>query len=125
MSKELMDIVLPRLAQRLNRQLRRYRAGKLDDAQFSRKFESLLQQQYAWLANQGIPEVEAAVAVHGAVLVLSGPGLRAEAAEQSLPLEVIEYRAICAAAGDIAEHYGVAEKHATRRLSAILAYYAE
>ena len=125
MSKELMDIVLPRLAQRLNRQLRRYRAGELDDAQFSRKFESLLQQQYAWLANQGIPEVEAAVAVHGAVLVLSGPGLRAEAAEQSLPLEVVEYRAICAAAGDIAEHYGVSEQRATRRLANIVAYYAE
>jgi hypothetical protein len=125
MSKELMDIVLPRLAQRLNRQLRRYRAGELDDAQFSRKFESLLQQQYSWLANQGIPEVEAAVAVHGAVLVLSGPGLRAEAAEQSLPLEVVEYRAIRAAAGDIADHYGVSEQHATRRLSAIVAYYAE
>ncbi len=125
MSKELMDIVLPRLAQRLNRQLRRYRAGELDDAQFSRKFESLLQQQYSWLANQGIPEVEAAVAVHGAVLVLSGPGLRAESAEQSLPLEVIEFRAIRAAAGDIAEHYGVSEQRATRRLSAIVAYYAE
>jgi hypothetical protein len=125
MSKELMDIVLPRLAQRLNRQLRRYRAGELDDAQFSRKFESLLQQQYAWLANQGIPEVEAAVAVHGAVLVLSGPGLRAEAAEQSTPLEVIEYRAIRAAAGDIAEHYGVSEQRATRRLANIVAYYAE
>ena len=125
MSKELMDIVLPRLAQRLNRQLRRYRAGELDDAQFSRKFESLLQQQYSWLANQGIPEVEAAVAVHGAVLVLSGPGLRAESAEQSLPLEVIEFRAIRAAAGDIAEHYGVSAQRATRRLSAIVAYYAE
>jgi hypothetical protein len=125
MSKELMDIVLPRLAQRLNRQLRRYRAGELDDAQFSRKFESLLQQQYSWLANQGIPEVEAAVAVHGAVLVLSGPGLRAESAEQSLPLEVIEFRAIRAAAGDIAEHYGISAQGATRRLSAIVAYYAE
>jgi hypothetical protein len=125
MSKELMDIVLPRLAQRLNRQLRRYRSGELDDAQFSRKFETLLQQQYAWLANQGIPEVEAAVAVHGAVLVLSGPGLRAEAAEQSLPLEVIELRAIRAAAGDIAEHYGISERKATRRLSAIVACYAE
>ena len=125
MSKELMDIVLPRLAQRLNRQLRRYRSGELDDAQFSRKFETLLQQQYAWLANQGIPEVEAAVAVHGAVLVLSGPGLRAEAAEQSLPLEVIELRAIRAAAGDIAEHYGISERRATRRLSAIVACYAE
>jgi hypothetical protein len=125
MSKELMDIVLPRLAQRLNRQLRRYRAGELNDAQFSRKFESLLQQQYAWLANQGIPEVEAAFAVHGAVLVLSGPGLRAEAAEQSLPLEVVEYRAIRAAAEDIAQHYDVSEGRATRRLSVILAQYAE
>lgn len=125
MSKALMDIVLPRLAQRLNRQLRRYRAGKLDDDQFSRKFETLLQQQYSWLANQGIPEVEAAVAVHGAVLVLSGPGLRAEAAEQELPLEVIEYRAVCAAASDISEHYGVDEQRAARRLSAIVAYYAE
>ena len=125
MSRELMELVLPRLAQRLNRQLRRYRAGELDDAQFSHKFETLLQQQYTWLANQGIPEVEAAVAVHGAVLVLSGPGLRAEAAEQSLPLEVIEHRAICAAAGDIAEHYGISERRATRRLSAIVACYAE
>lgn len=125
MSKELMDIVLPRLAQRLNRHLRRYRAGKLDDDQFSQKFESLLQQQYSWLANQGIPEVEAAVAVHGAVLVLSGPGLRAEAAEQSIPLEVIEYRAILAAASDISEHYGVSEQRATRRLASIVAYYAE
>ncbi len=125
MSKELMDIVLPRLAQRLNRQLRRYRAGELDDDQFSRKFETLLQQQYAWLANQGIPELEAAIAVHGAVLVLSGPGLRAEAAEFALPLEVIEYRAIRAAAGDIAEHYDISEARATRRLSSIVAYYSE
>jgi hypothetical protein len=125
MSKELMDIVLPRLAQRLNRQLRRYRAGELDDAQFSRKFESLLQQQYSWLANQGIPEVEAAITVHGAVLVLSGPGLRAEAAEQSLPLEVVEHRAIRAAAGDISEHYEISEQRAVRRLSSLVAYYAE
>lgn len=125
MSKELMDIVLPRLAQRLNRQLRRYRAGELDDAQFSRKFESLLQQQYSWLANQGIPEVEAALAVHGAVLVLSGPGLRAESADRSLPLEVIEYQAVRAAAGDIAEHYGISPQRAVRRLAAIIAYYAE
>jgi len=125
MSKDLMDIVLPRLAQRLNRQLRRYRAGELSEAQFSRKFESLLQQQYAWLANQGVPEVDAAVAVHGAVLVLSGPGLRAEAAEQSVPLEVIEYRAVCAAAADIARNYDVSERRAVRRISAIMASYAD
>ena len=55
MSRELMDLVLPRLAQRLNRQLRRYRAGEIDDDQFSQRFENLLQQQYSWLANQGVP----------------------------------------------------------------------
>ena len=125
MNKDLMEIVLPRLAQRLNRQLRRYRAGKLNDAQFSHKFELLLQQQYAWLAGQGIPEVEAAIAVHGAVLVLSSPGLRAEAAEQGVPLEVIEFRAVCTAAADIAQSYGVSERRATRRISAIVAGYSE
>jgi hypothetical protein len=125
MSKELMEIVLPRLAQRLNRQLRRYRAGELNDAQFSRKFEVLLQQQYNWLANQGVPEIEAALAVHGAVLVLSGPGLRAEAVEQSVPLEVVEFRAVQAAAADIAENYGVSEQRAARRISTIVAQYAE
>lgn len=125
MSKELMEIVLPRLSRRLNRQLRRYRAGELDDSQFSRKFEVLLQQQYNWLAKQGIPEIEAAIAVHGAVLILSGPGLRAEAAEQSLPLEVVEFRAIQAAAADIAETYGVSELKAIRKISAIVAQYAE
>jgi hypothetical protein len=125
MSKELMEIVLPRLARRLNRQLRRYRAGKLDDAQFSRKFELLLQQQYAFLANQGIAEVDAAVAVHGAVLVLSGPGLRAEAAEQSLPLEVVEYNAVRAAAAEIAANYGLSERRAARRISSLVACYAE
>ncbi|HVS36755.1 MAG TPA: hypothetical protein VMS17_14435 [Gemmataceae bacterium] len=125
MSHELMDIVLPRLAQRLNRQLRRYRAGELNDDQFSRRFENLLQQQYAWLANQGVPEVEAAVAVHGAVLVLSSPGLRVEAAEQGIPLEVVEHQAVRAAAADIASNYGVSVRNAVRRISAILAYYAD
>jgi hypothetical protein len=125
MSRELMDIVLPRLAQRLGRHLRRYRAGRLTDAQFSQKFETLLQQQYAWLANQGVPEVEAAVAVHGAVLVLSSPGLRVEAAEQGVPLEVVEHKAVRAAADDIAQNYGVSARRATRRISAILAHYAD
>ena len=82
MSRELMELVLPRMARRLNRQLRRYEAGELTDDQFEHKFECLLQQQYNWLAKQGIPEVDAAVTIHGAVLVLSGPGLRAEAEEE-------------------------------------------
>jgi hypothetical protein len=125
MSKELMDLVLPRLARRLNRQLRRYRAGELSEAEFSEKFEALLQQQYSWLANQGIPEVDAAIAVHGAVLVLSSPGLQAEAREQALPLELIEYRAVLAAAADISQNYGVSERRAAQRISALVALYAE
>ena len=125
MSKALMELVLPRMAKRLNRQLRRYRAGRLNDKQFSRKFENLLQQQFSWLANQGIPEVEAAVAVHGAVLVLSSPGLRAEAAEQGVPLETIEYQAVKAAATDLAQNYRVSRLRAIRRISAIVSRYAE
>jgi hypothetical protein len=125
MSKELIDLVLPRLAQRLNRQLRRYRAGQLSEQQFSRRFEALLQQQYAWLANKGIPGVDAAVAVHGAVIVLSSPGLRAEAREQAVPLELVEYRAVLAAASDISENYGVGQRRAANRLSALIASYAE
>jgi hypothetical protein len=125
MSKELMELVLPRLARRLNRQLRRYRAGRLDDDQFSKRFEALLQQQHAWLANQGVPELDAAVAVHGSVVVLSGPGLKAEAREQGVPLEVIEFRAVQSAADDIAQNYGISQRNATRRVSAVVALYAE
>src|SRR6266852_9978734 len=125
MSKDLMDLVLPRMARRLDRQLRRYRAGELDDAQFTHKFECLLQQQYNWLARQGIAEVDAAVAIHGAVLVLSGPGLRAEAAEQGIPLEVVEYQPTRAAAADIAKTYGVSERRATRRIAALVAEFSE
>ena len=125
MSKELMELVLPRMAKRLNRQLRQYRSGRLDDAQFSRKFETLLQQQFSWLANQGIPEVDAAVAVHGAVLVLSGPGLRAEAAEQGVPLETIEFEAVKAAAADVSQNYPLSNRRAITRISAIVSQYAE
>src|SRR5262249_24889383 len=125
MSRELLELVLPRLARRLNRHLRRYRAGQLNETQFSHKFESLLQQQYAWLANRGIPEVDAAVAAPGPVITLSAPGLKAEAEEQHLPLEVVEYRAVQAAAADIAENYGVSPRGAARRVSAVVALYAE
>src|SRR5262245_51324156 len=107
MNKQPVEMVLPRLAQRLNRQLRRHKAGQMDEDTFSRKFEDLLEQQYSWLINQGVADVDAAIAVHAAVLVLSTPGLKSEAAEQSLPLEVVEFRAIQAASHDISENYGV------------------
>src|SRR5277367_2407457 len=125
MSKDLMELVLPRLASRLDRQLRRYRAGRLNDDQFTRRFEALLQQQYTWLANQGIPELDAAVAVHGSVVVLSGPGLRAEAAEQGVPLEIVEFKAVRAAAEDIAANYGISVRQAARRISRVVAAYAD
>jgi hypothetical protein len=125
MSKQLMEIVLPRLARPLYRQLQRYRAGKLNDAQFTKGFETLLRRQHAWLARRGIPEVRAALAIHGAVLVLSGPGLRAEAAESGLPLEVIEHRAVREAAADIARNYDMEEGQALRVIAGIVARYAD
>jgi hypothetical protein len=123
MSKQLVEVVLPRLAKRLYRELKRYRAGKLDETGFTRCFEGLLQRQHAWLTEHGIPEVRAAVAIHGAVLVLSNPGLRAEAAESNTPLEVIEYRAAREAAADVARNYGISERLALRAISRIIARY--
>jgi hypothetical protein len=123
MSKQLMNLVLPRLARPLYRQLQRYRAGELNDRQFTRGFEALLQRQHTWLAERGVSEVRAALAIHGAVLVLSGPGLRAEAEETGLPLEVIEFRAVCEAATDVARTYGMSERKAIRVISRIVARY--
>jgi hypothetical protein len=125
MSHDLLDLVLPRLGRRLNRQLRRFRAGEMDEGQFSRKFELLLQQQHAWLSNRGIDAVEAAEIVHGAVIVLSAPGLRAEAQERKIPLEIVEQQAVAAAAADIAGTYGVSPRRAASRLSKLVAAYAD
>jgi hypothetical protein len=125
MSKQLMEIVLPRLAKPLYRQLQRYRAGKLNDNQFTEGFESLLRRQHAWLARRGIPEARAALAIHGAVLVLSGPGLKAEAEEKKVPLEVIEYRAVRDAAADVSRNYGLDERKAARVIAGIVARYGD
>jgi hypothetical protein len=125
MSKQLMEVVLPRLARRLQGQLQRYRAGQLDDSQFTRSFETLLQRQYAWLAKRGVAEPNAALAIHSAVLVLSRPGLVAEAAEQNIPLEVIETRAVRTAAADISQNYGLSERKAFNIISRIISRYAD
>ncbi|MBY0526050.1 MAG: hypothetical protein K2R98_21830 [Gemmataceae bacterium] len=125
MSKQLMEIVLPRLARRLHGQLKRYHAGKLDDAQFTRSFESLLQRQYAWLAEHGVSEKRAALALHSAVLILSRPGLTAEAEEQGVPLEVIEFRAVRTAAEDISRNYGIGQAKACRIISTMVALYGD
>jgi hypothetical protein len=97
----------------------------LDDAQFNRRFEGVLEKQYAWLANQGVPESEAAIAVHAAVLVLSGPGMRAEASELGVPLEVVEYQAAKAVADEISKNYGVSQARVIRHVSAIMAQYSD
>jgi hypothetical protein len=125
MSKQLMDVVLPRLARPLYRQLQRYRAGELDDAEFTRRFEILLRRQHAWLAERGVSAARAAVAIHAAVLVLSTPGLRAEAADAGLPLEVIELRAVREAAADVAKNYDVNQSRVANVISAILARYGD
>lgn len=124
-SKQLVEKVLPRLARSLYGQLQRYRAGKLDDNQFAKGFEKLLQKQYGWLAEHGVSEIQAALAVHGAVLVLSRPGLRAEAEELSKPLECIEYKAVRSAAQDLSQNYEIDESWAFRVLAGILARYGE
>jgi Flp pilus assembly CpaE family ATPase len=123
MAKQLVDMVLPRLAKTLYRELKRYRAGKLDEAQFTRCFENLLQKQHSWLLDHGVSDVKAALAIHAAVLVLSSPGLRAEASESGQPLELIEFRAVREAAGDVAHNYGIDAGKAFRLISKVVARY--
>lgn len=126
MSKpQLMKVVLPRLARPLYRQLQRYRAGKISDEEFTRDFDSLLRRQHAWLASHGVSEVRAALAIHGAVLVLSGPGLRAEARECGQSLETIETRAIRDAAVDVARNFRIKETQAFRIIAGIVARYGD
>jgi hypothetical protein len=125
MNKQLMKIVLPRLARRLHCQLERYRSGELDQTEFSQRFESLLQKQYSWLSEQGVPEAEAAVAIHAGVLILSSPGLRAEAEQLGVPLEVVEFKAVQMAAADVAKNYRLSPQKALRQIAAIVAHYAE
>ena len=72
-----------------------------------------------------MPEVDAAVAVHGAVLVLSSPGLAREAAEQGVPLERIEFEAVRAAAADVSQNYRLSERLAIRRISNIVSHYTD
>jgi hypothetical protein len=125
MNNQLMEIVLPRLARPLYHQLQRYQSGQMDDDQFTRSFESLLRRQHVWLAKHGVPAARAALAIHGAVLVLSAPGMKAEAEETGEPLEVVEFRAVQEAAADVAANYGVKEHQASRILTGLLARYGD
>src|SRR5271155_3914827 len=125
MSKQLMDVVLPRLAKPLFHHLERYRSGELSDQQFTRRFEALLQRQHTWLAKRGVSGARAAVAIHAGVLVLSLPGLRAEATEQGVPLEVVEQQAVREAASDVAQSYDLEEKRVADAIASIIARYGD
>jgi len=125
MSKQLMDIVLPRLAKPLFHHLERYRSGQLSDKQFTRKFESLLQRQHEWLAKKGVSGARAAIAIHAGVLVLSLPGLRAEAAERNVPLEVVELQAVQEAAADVSRNYELNEARVADAIARVIVRYGE
>ena len=125
MSKPLMKVVLPRLARPLYRHLERLQNGELDEATFTAKIEAMLQRQHKWLSQHGIAAARAAVAIHAAVLVLSLPGLRAEAVEAGVPLEVFENRALREAAADISQSYGMAQNRAAEALARLVAKHGD
>ena len=125
MSKQLMEIVLPRLARPLYQHLEQFQQGHLDELQFTKRFEKELQRQHHWLARKGIEVAKAAVAIHAAVIVLSLPGLRSEAQESNLPLEVLEFRAIREAAADVSQSYGMDLTRAVQCISRLVARYSD
>lgn len=125
MSKQLMEIVLPRLARPLYQHLEQFQLGRMDELQFTKRFEKELQKQHHWLAKRGIEVAKAAVAIHAAVIVLSLPGLRSEAQEANLPLEVLEFKAIREAAQDVAQNYGMDQVRATNAIARLVARYGE
>jgi hypothetical protein len=125
MARQLMEIVLPRLARPLHRHLERYQLGEMTEAQFTRKFEETLQRQHDWLSRRGVKEARAAIAIHAAVIILSQPGLRAEAFDNQLPFEVIENRAIDEAAQDIAASYGIERMRAAEAIARLIARHGE
>jgi hypothetical protein len=125
MSKQLMEIVLPRLARPLYQHLEQFQLGQMDEMQFTKIFEKELQRQHHWLAQRGIQVAKAAVAIHAAVIVLSLPGLRSEAEESGIPLEVLEFRAVREAALDVSQSYEMDVAKAVHAISRLVARYGE
>ncbi len=125
MAKQLMEIVLPRLARPLYIHLEQFQLGRLNEDQFTAKFERELQKQHHWLAKHGVEAARAAVAIHAAVIVLSLPGLRSEAEEIGTPLEVLEFKAISEAALDVNQSYGMDRSRALSAISRLVARYVE
>lgn len=125
MSKQLMELVLPRLARPLYNHLEKFQTGQVDETEFTEQFEILLQQQHQWLSRRGISAARAAIAIHAAVLVLSLPGLRAEAVDANLPLEVVENRAVREAAIDVASTYGLNLRRVAHVIACLIVKYAK
>jgi hypothetical protein len=125
MARLLMDVVLPRLAKPLHRHLERYQLGEMTEAQFTRKFEQVLQRQHDWLSRRGVKEARAAIAIHAAVIILSQAGLRAEAFDNKLPFEVIESRAIDEASQDVAASYGMERQRAAEAIARLVVRHGE
>lgn len=125
MNKPLMEVVLPRLARPLYKQLEQFQSGKLDESQFTENFEAILRRHHRWLARQGVPAAQAAIVIHAAVLVLSLPGMRAEAQEEGVPLETVEFRALREAAMDVASTYGLPWQKVAHLLSLRVAQYGD
>jgi hypothetical protein len=124
MSKPLIEVMLPRLAGPLFRDLEKFQTGELNEQEFTSRFEGELNRQHAWLSKRGISAGKAAVAIHAAVLVLSLPGLRAEAVEAKVPLEVLEMRAIREAAQDVSATYGLPMLKSADAIAVLFAKYA-
>jgi hypothetical protein len=124
MGKPLIEVMLPRLARPLYRHLEQFQTGKLDEKQFTNRFEKVLNEQHAWLSRRGIAAGRGAVAIHAAVLVLSLPGLRAEAGDLRVPLEILEARAVREAANDVASTYGMPVQKAADAIATLVAKYA-
>jgi hypothetical protein len=125
MAKALIEVVLPRLAKPLYKHLERFQTGKVDEAQFTSQFEAVLNRHHAWLSKKGIDKARAAVAIHAAVIILSQSGLRSEAHEAGIPIELLEIRAIREAAQDVVESYGMTYRKALEGISALVAKYGE
>lgn len=124
MSNQLVEAVLPRLARKLYLELQHLKEGTVSEGQFTEEFEELLEQQHNWLISKGATEVQAALAIHGAVLVLSAPGLKEEACDEGTPLEILEYRAIRDAAREVAENYDIPERQAFQAIGNIVSKYS-
>ena len=124
MAKPLIEVMLPRLARPLYRDLEKFQTGELNEQQFTSRFEGELNRQHAWLSRKGVSVGRAAIAIHAAVLVLSLPGLRAEAEEAKVPLELLEIRAVREAAQDVAATYGLPVNRSADAIAALMAKYA-